>query len=121
MLSLKMNGPFEFDVETIEANVSDKRIGNYALGYKNEKSGNFVVCYVGRATDQPLKERLKQHIGEHPKKYKYFKYSYASTPKEAYLKECINYHDFGDGGSLFNEYHPSKIPGDDTLCPICKK
>ena len=118
MPRLKMTGPFDFDEETINNTVDENSIGNYALGYKNDE-GTFVVCYVGRATDQPLRERLKQHLGEHFKTFKMFKYSYAGSKIEAYLKECNNYHDFGGKEHLYNEYHPAKLEDDDTPCPVC--
>lgn len=117
-MSLDMKGPYDFDSETIDSILDDKSIGNYALGHLNEK-GTFIVCYVGRATEQSVKDRLKQHIGEHPKIYKLFKYSYAGSPKEAYLKECKNYHDFGEDRCLYNENHPAKLSGDATPCPVC--
>ena len=118
MASLDMFGPYSFDKETIDATLDDESIGNYALGHKND-DGVFVVNYVGRATDQPLKDRIKQHLGEKPSKYKLFKYSYADTAKNAYLKECKNYHDFGEKDLLENDYHPAKLPDDETKCPIC--
>lgn len=120
MATLNMNGPFEFNNDIIDKILNSQSIGNYALGYKDE-DGTFRVCYVGRATEQPLKDRLKQHIGEHPKKYKMFKYSYAKNDLEAYLKECKNYHDFGGSDKLFNDNHPAKLSRDSTVCPICKK
>lgn len=118
MATLNMDGPYFFNEDIIDNVLNDTSIGNYALGYINDK-GTFVVCYVGRSTDQPLKDRLKQHIGENPQKYKRFKYSYAKTKKEAYLKECKNYHDFGGKESLQNENHPAKLPDDETPCPVC--
>ena len=48
-----------------------------------------------------------------------FKYSYASNIKEAFEKECKNYHDFGGWDSLDNIYHPARLEGTDYKCPIC--
>ena len=46
--------------------------------------------------------------------------SNASNVKEAYDKECRNYHDFGgDEGLLNNVKHPDKPAEQDYKCPIC--
>ena len=115
-----MVGPFEFTEKEINAKVSDDRIGNYALGYISSGK-QFVVCYVGRATEQGLRTRLKQHLGDHRDKFKFFKFSYSNTKVDAYLKECKNYHDFGGEKCLMNDIHPSKLEGDNTRCPFCNK
>lgn len=40
--------------------------------------------------------------------------------KEAFEKECKNYHDFGgDIGSLDNDIHPDRPEGKEYECPIC--
>ena len=52
--------------------------------------------------------------------YKYILFSYAENSKEAFEKECKNYHDFGgDIGSLDNDIHPDRPEGKDYECPIC--
>ena len=110
-----MEGPFVFSATKIDEEVTKKAAGNYALGYKNEESV-FIVKYVGRA-DSDLNKRLKDHIGEN---YKYFKYSYATSPKAAFEKECENYHDFGENKKLDNEIHPDRPSNSkDWSCPRC--
>lgn len=115
MPNLNMNDPYTFDLSTINQKVTQISAGNYALGYKNEK-GTFIVCYVGRS-DNDLNHRLCCQLQEHP--HKMFKYSYASSPKEAFEKECQNYHDFGGSASLENEIHPDKPQNTNYKCPIC--
>lgn len=73
------------------------------------------MSYVGRSnTDlkQELKARLEK---EHPK----FKYSYATSPKAAFEKECENYHDFGGKNSLENDVHPARPDNSGWECPDC--
>jgi hypothetical protein len=47
------------------------------------------VKYVGRS-DSDLKARLLSHVSSG--RYKEFKYSYATSPKAAFEKECQNFH-----------------------------
>lgn len=114
MASLKMNGPYLLNKDKIDEVVTETSAGIYALGYVNEK-GTFIVKYVGRA-DSDVNARLKQHVGE---KYKQFKYSYATSPKAAFEKECRNYHDFGGSKSLDNKIHPDRPKNSSWKCPCC--
>lgn len=116
MASLNMNGPYDLTTEKINEIVTNTSAGNYALGYLN-KENTFIVEYVGRS-DSNLNTRLLQHIGEG---YKKFKYSYANNSKEAFEKECKNYHDFGGSDSLNNEIHPAKPADKNWECPECLK
>lgn len=117
MANLNMgNVKYALTDENIDAKVKNDAIGNYGLGYI--KDGKFCVAYVGRS-DTDLNRRLHDHVEENAK-YKYFKFSYARTPKEAYEKECINFHDFGGTKSLENERHPDRPEGKgDYKCPVC--
>lgn len=110
MSRLNMEGSFLFTSEDIDKQVTRKSPGNYALSYSND--GTFSVNYVGRS-DTDLNRRLKEHLGSG---YKRFKYSYASTPEEAFDKECRNYHDFTprDNGN-----HPDRPRGATWRCPQC--
>lgn len=111
MASLNMNGPYTFDLETINSEVTRTSTGNYALGYVNSK-GTFIVQYVGRS-DYNLKDRLKDHLKE---SFSSFKYSYAISPKAAFEKECNNYHSFTP---LRNKIHPDRPENTNWKCPIC--
>ena len=97
-------GPFDFDVKTIEANVEGGRKGNFALGYVKQPTGGFVVKYVGRS-DTDVKEDLLYNLPKSSKRQK-FKFDYAETDKQAFDKECKNYHDFRK--QLENEIHPRR-------------
>lgn len=103
MANLGMGTVYNFDSDTINAAITRKCCGNYALGYIEDDE--FIVEYVGRS-DSDVKGRLLNHIGED---YESFKFSYATSPKDAFRKECKNYHDFGgDEGKLDNKIHPDR-------------
>jgi len=106
---------YKLDAATVDMTVEDKKIGNYALGYV--KKGSFYVKYVGRS-DNNFGSRIKDHTGE-DKNYKCFKYTCVKTAKEAYERECQNYHDFSN---LDNERHPDNLDNPDYKqykCPVC--
>ena len=114
MANLNMNGPYFFNKDKVDEVVTQTSAGNYALGYVNDEN-TFIVQYVGRA-DIDVNTRLKQHVGE---PYKHFKFSYASSPKVAFEKECRNYHDFGESKKLKNEIHPGRPKNSSWKCPCC--
>ena len=118
MASLNMNGAYDLTSNEIGNQVTKTSAGNYALGYmktKEDGGRTFIVQYVGRS-DSDVAGRLKQHVGE---KYKKFKYSYATSSKAAFEKECKNYHDFGGSESLDNEVHPRRPDNSGWKCPCC--
>ena len=118
MVALNMNGAYDLTYSDISKYVTKTSAGNYALGnMKIDKVGRkiFDVKYVGRS-DTDVAGRLKQHVGE---KYKNFKYSYATSPKAAFEEECRNYHDFGETDSLDNNIHPRRPDGCGWKCPYC--
>jgi hypothetical protein len=114
MASLGMEGPYDFTSSEIDRVVTRTSPGNYALGYKNDE-GTFIVLYVGRS-DIDVNEELKARLDS---RYKHFKYSYATSPKAAFEKECRNYHDFGGSEKLDNKIHPSRPAKTDWKCPVC--
>lgn len=120
MPSLDMKGSFPLTKEEIDRQIPEGVIGNYAFGnIVKDNAGNkaFCVCYVGRADGEPLRDRIKHGIKDG---YIEFKFSIAKTKKEAYEKECKNWHDFGGPeGFLDNKYHPDKPDGTDYKCPYC--
>lgn len=109
MAKLDMTGPFPLTNEEINKQITKTSPGNYAYGYVKDDS--FYVEYVGRA-DSDLNDRIKHGVGQ----YKRFKYSYAKNAKEAYEKECRNYHDFKPAD---NKIHPDKPDGTNYKCPVC--
>lgn len=112
MNTLGMNGPLDLNAMKISEAIKAKSPGNYALGYINEHT--FMVQYVGRS-DSNIHHSLNTWVGKYPK----FKWSYAMSEKEAYDKECQNFHDFGGAESLDNEIHPAKPEGMDWKCLVC--
>jgi len=117
MPKLDMDGPFPLTNDEINDVVFRSSAGNYALGHTITEDGerSFIVEYVGRS-DTDVAKRLKQHVGEN---YKQFKYSHAASPKQAFEKECKNYHDFGGIDGLDNEVHPRRPDGSKWKCPCC--
>lgn len=114
MKSLNMKGPFPYTQEEIDKRVPAGVIGNYAFGYSTDGS-DFYVQYVGRS-DKDLLTRINHSLGE----YTHFKFSVASTEKEAYEKECKNWHDFGGPeGKLDNDIHPDSPDYSGLECPYC--
>lgn len=115
MASLDMGlKSYDLTSANIDKYVTKTSSGNYALGYI-KKDGVFIVQYVGRA-DSDVNARLKAHVGED---YTLFKFSYATSPKEAFETECKNYHDFGGNAKLNNEYHPDRPNKSSWKCPVC--
>jgi hypothetical protein len=116
MRSLDM-GPttYNLTIEKIDEVVTKTSPGNYALGYISDKK--FILKYVGRSDDD-VNARLKQWAGK-SSKYKNFKFSYASSKKEAFEKDCKNYHDFGESEELYLNLHPDRPDGTDYKCPRC--
>ena len=115
MASLNMYGPYTLSKEEIDKRIATGKPGNYAYGYTRKSDNTFIVKYVGRS-DSDLNKRIKHGIG----KYAQFKFSYAENAKEAFEKECQNYHDYGgDIGSLDNDIHPDRPEGKEYECPIC--
>ena len=112
MASLGMKGPYDLTDREIDRQVTVTSAGNYALGYERDET--FIVNYVGRS-DTDLNSRLKDWV----KRYKKFKYSYATSPKAAFKKECHNYHDFGESEKLDNDKHPQRPADTDWKCPVC--
>jgi hypothetical protein len=74
----------------------------------------FVVKYVGRS-DTDLNAELKARLD---KGYSKFKLSYASSVKEAFGRECLNYHEFGGKKLLDNDIHPARPANTDYPCPV---
>lgn len=113
---LDMKGPFPFTSREVDLRITRHQVGNYALGYL-DKQRVFHVQYVGRS-DTDVNARIKDHLQE--ERYNYFKFSYASSPKDAFEKECQNYHDFGESRKLDNDIHPD-LPDNSPnwKCPVC--
>jgi hypothetical protein len=103
---------YAFYTETIDRTVEDDKIGNYALG--DVRDNKFYPAYVGRS-DSDLRAELKARLATKSPSRRRFKFSYASSRKEAFDKECRNYHDFS---GLENENHPPRPEGQSYPCPV---
>lgn len=108
---LGMKGPFKLEENSIYAVLEANRIGNYALG-DLDKNGEFIPRKIGRSDSDLLKEVLSWDAFH---RYTHFSYAYASGIKQAYEKECHNYHDFFQ--LLSNAPHPKAPEGSDYPCP----
>ena len=70
-----------------------------------------TAAYVGRS-DADLRSRMLQSAAG---AYRHFWFEYASSPRDAYLKECEYYHRYGPPDNI---NHPAVPPGANWRCPI---
>ena len=118
MASLDMLGPFALTDNEVSKRVPENVMGNYAFLQKKWLTDEYFVRYVGRS-DSDLKREIKQQMKtDRAAGCTHFMFSIASTKKEAFEKECHNYHDFGGSDSLHNEYHPDKPDYTAYKCPV---
>lgn len=111
---------YPLNEESIDANVADGiQPANYRIGRLNGQ--DYEVIYVGRVDirqDRGLKDRMIEHLGEFEGDC-YFEWNEARTVLDAYRRECMDYHCWGEVGDLENEIHPRKPTGYQTICPVC--
>jgi hypothetical protein len=107
-----LHGPRPLTEKDIDAVVVGVGTGAYTLG--RDTGPTFYVDYVGRS-DNDLNGRLKQWVGT---KYTHFKYGFFPTAKDAFLKECRLFHDFGGTEKLDNKVHPARPEGTTLSCPV---
>jgi hypothetical protein len=105
------NGPYSLTTSGIDAAVTSKSAGAYALG-KMGDDGVFYISYVGRSDDD-VACRLRDHTA---KWYPQFFFGYYLTAQAAYEKECWLYHTFRPGD---NVVHPAKPRSSRLTCPNC--
>jgi hypothetical protein len=115
MADLDMDGPFDLSSKVIDSKVAPNLIGNYALGYMNERN-KFVVKVVGRADDDlrtELKAASRKYSGGFLSKIfggttlDKFKFSFANTAATAYQVECRIFETFGGTDKLLNKQAPT--------------
>lgn len=112
-----MDGTFDFDSATIKKTVNrTKKPGNFAIGNVNPKTNGFRPEYVGRS-DNDLQVEILAKVKEFSQKYNKFMARYANDAKEAFEKECKNYHEFVPKE---NTNHPDKPNGTNLKCPFPK-
>lgn len=118
MASLGMLGPFALTDNEVSKRVPENVMGNYAFLQKKWLTDEYLVRYVGRS-DSDLKKEIKQQMKtDRAKGCTHFKYSIAKSVKEAFEKECKNYHDFGESECLYNDIHPAKPSGTEYKCLV---
>ncbi|MBT8399446.1 MAG: hypothetical protein KJO98_03130 [Rhodothermia bacterium] len=117
MASLEMHVSYPLDAAVVSRLVSANSPGNYALGRLTEDQSTFLISFVGRA-DNDLRKPLLFWAGEGS--FTHFKFSYASSVRAAFEKECANYHDFGGSEKLQNTNHPARPAGKRWQCPRCR-
>ena len=112
------SGVQDLSEETIDEKVKEDKIGNYRLAKKLTDAKCLFVKYVGRTNTKRLANRLKEHLNEG---YKYFRFCYKDSERESFLQECSDYHEFGGlEGRLDNDKHPEVPAGTKYKCPFCE-
>lgn len=113
MPSSGLHGPYALTTEIIDDIVRGVGAGAYILT-REQVEPSFTVNYVGRSDDD-LNTRLKDWVGT---KYTHFKYGFLPSSKDAFLKECQLFHDFGGLAKLDNKAHPARPKGTNFDCPV---
>lgn len=111
MTKTGLTGPYRLSFDAIDAAVTRKSAGVYALG-RTDAHGRFCVNHVGRS-DSDVRSRLLDFIGSET----LFKYRYCSASQTAFEKECELFHDFSPPG---NWMHPDRPKGTTWRCPRCQ-
>lgn len=112
-MTYSLSEVYTFTNEEIDKAISKKKsLGVYVLD-RGKATDDFKIYYVGRADKQPLVNRLKDYVGT---KYKWFRFDYATSPKNAFDKECEIYHDHKPPD---NKKHPERPDGTNWQCPRC--
>lgn len=101
-----LTGPFS--INGVDLYVTRTSPGVYILS----KDGK-TAAYVGRS-DTDVGFRIKQSSRE-GYGYTYFWFEYATSPRDAYLKECEYYHKYNPPD---NDSHPAVPFGTNWRCPV---
>jgi len=112
MPSLRMEGPYNLNITTIDEKVTKTSPGNYAIGRRNE-NGTFLFRCIGRAS-RDLNSKLKSWVSKTNKPL--FKFRYSKSAREAFTMECAIYHDFVKDEKI---EHPKRPGSTDWRCPRC--
>ena len=106
-------GPYPLTKANIDASVLTFPLGNYCLSLTQANS-NPTVDYVGRAHDQPVHDRLIDHLSDELRNCKSFWVMYKKTDIDTYRQECLDYHTYAP---RLNRYHPARLPNSNLGCP----
>jgi hypothetical protein len=107
-LTVAVQGPYTLDSKTVDSTVTRTSPGVYVLA----GAASNVAKRVGRS-DTDVRTRLKSYVG----KYHRFWFAYASSPKDAFEKECHLWHDLKPTDNVI---HPDRPIGSGWRCPVCK-
>lgn len=110
MSKTNLFGPYQLSDGSINDRVAGKGPGVFALGTSEGIEG-FQVLLVGRSDDD-LNIALHDQAGKYPE----FQYAFQATPRHAFIKECLLYHDLAPRD---NHHHPRKPQGEARICPVC--
>lgn len=97
-----------YNIEHINIYVAQNAMGVYLFS----RDGNYIA-YVGRS-DSDINARIKSSSKEGDG-YRYFWFEYATSPMDAYKKECLYYHKYNPPD---NSIHPAVPPGANWRCPV---
>jgi hypothetical protein len=106
-----LRGPYRLTFDSIADAVAGQSAGVFALG-STDPGGNFQVRHVGRS-DADIRSRLCECIGSDTM----FKFSFYSSARAAFEKECELFHDFSPPA---NRIHPGRPKGTKWECPRCR-
>lgn len=106
-----LQGPYRLSFDAIDAAVTCKSAGVYALGHVDAQ-GRFCINHIGRS-DVDVRSRLLDYIGSDA----LFKYGYFASSQTAFEKECQLFHDISPPG---NRLHPDRPKGTMWSCPRCR-
>lgn len=116
MASVSVMGPYQLSADEIAEIVTERSAGSFVLGWRTE-NGTFKPLYVGRS-DVDVRRELEFHVRLIPDANS-FTFRYASTPREAFMQNCYDFHECGGCESLDNKKHPTRPNHIDWLCPVC--
>jgi hypothetical protein len=111
MVNTGLAGPYRLTFDAIDAAVTERSAGVFALG-RADAEGRFCVNHIGRS-DADLKARLRDLIGSDS----LFKYGYLPSSEAAFQKECELFHDVRPPRTLV---HPGRPRGTSWECPRCR-
>jgi hypothetical protein len=111
---IQLERPHKLEYESIDKNVEKESPGIYTLGTMSERA-QYLVAYVGRSAED-LRTDLKAWVGKSRRPL--FTFEYASSPEEAFKKQCRYYHFFQPPD---NKVHPQPPDGEDWSCPEKEK
>src|SRR5438105_7089484 len=109
MAAPRLSDPHALEDGIIDVEVTATSPGVFALDSDSE--GPFTVAFVGRA-DTDLNPELHRYV----RGYRFFKFAYCSSAKDAFEAECELYH---DKKPPHNISHPVGTAG--ANCPRCNR